>query len=193
MKPYRSSTLSPFVWYLDKEFELAKAAFEQGSPLAALDALVLCTDRELDIPKWVAEGYKDALAILFGMNASKKTGQAANLTAATRINLHKLNRWEAVKRARAANKKGDEAFHYAVTLLEGTLSEASYSTVKRDHSKVNKAINSGNAGPFRVPRSRFVQKLIWGRVYEKLAWPQPMPGAPSEEDGAVTHDKSAET
>ena len=171
------------------EIEEAKVAFEQGSLIAVVDALILCADSAEQIPVWVAENYKDALAVLIGLRPSGKKGQAAQPASVFRRNLRQFHRWDAVKRASAAGKKNDERFHHAVKLLEGTLSAGKFSSVRRDYRIVNKAKKAGLMGPYRAPRSSFVGELVWRRLHQQYDWPQ----APSEQLTGDDHQAAADS
>jgi hypothetical protein len=184
--PFSQGTLQSPEGWLDDAIASARAAFDAGNELAALDVAYLCAGVRA-IPAWAFEGLpKDAKR---ARHRAKKTGRHARALSYTKDMLSHLERYQAVLVARKREKltwsqprpavnpmtgkrTGAEqnVWDRAVELLSYRDHAASVEDVRRSYKLVKSGLKAGRASDYWYPSSAELSALIrpdgdFGLVY----------------------------
>jgi hypothetical protein len=126
--------------------------YEQGyrdGNLGALhEALNLCQTSKRPLPKWCADGLRQALQLEMRGESRGKRGQAHWVTR-YREAMRDLERYHAVLEGRGQGISWDQVYEAATQMLEGTDGEGCADTIEKAYKRVNARLKS-NPGIYMV-------------------------------------------
>src|SRR5258706_4183777 len=158
MKIYQPSTWKPFFVPGD-ELADAKKAFDMVHHIACVDALSMCLEMHQNPPDWVADIFQGSLAKVLRLKGLGVTAPSASAAKRVRDDLRHYHRYDAVKVAMEADKKGEAKWEYAEKLLKGTVSAGGRHTIENSYDLGCSALKKPDGKlRFRYPRSSFAAR-----------------------------------